>query len=124
METQGFEEGAFAFENLRVYRKALDFINEAYRLSKAFPQEEVFGLTSQFRRAATSIALNIAEGSALTRREFKNFLRRSRGSIYECASILNIARNNGSVNEADFERSHLSCKDLAKSISALINSMK
>ena len=51
------------FRKIKVYRKAIDFAVEIYQMSKKFPKEELYGLTSQIRRAVTSISLNIAEGS-------------------------------------------------------------
>ena len=56
----------FAFEDLKVYQKALDFVDSVYSISSTFPKEEKYGLASQFTRASTSIALNIAEGAGDT----------------------------------------------------------
>lgn len=60
------EEVKFSFEELRVYQKSLDFVDEVYKITKEFPNDERFGLTTQYRRAAQSIALNIAEGAGDT----------------------------------------------------------
>jgi four helix bundle protein len=114
----------FAFENLKIYKNSLIFTQDIYKLTKRFPKDENFGLTSQLRRAASSVVLNIAEGSGLTKTEFKNFLRRARGSVYECVPILAIALNNQYLSEEEHKRMYLSCNMLARSISALINSMK
>ncbi len=65
---------SFDFENLRVYQKALDFVDVVYKITKAFPVEEKFGLTDQIRRAAVSVALNIAEGSGGSKPEFKQYM--------------------------------------------------
>jgi len=113
----------FAFEDLRIYNDALSFTKEIYKLTKLFPQEEIFGITSQLRRAASSVALNIAEGSGLSKKECKNFLRRARGSIYECVPISDVALDNHYISEEDFQRVYSSFNALAKSISALIKSM-
>lgn len=114
----------FAFEDLRVYNDAMSFTKEIYKLTRGFPREEIFGITSQLKRAASSVALNIAEGSGLSKKEFKNFLRRARGSTYECIPILAIALDNRYISQKDYERIYSSCDSLAKSISALIKSMK
>jgi four helix bundle protein len=114
----------FNFEKLRVYQDALDFSKQTYGVTKKFPIEELFGLTSQFRRAALSVALNIAEGSGLTKVEFKNFLRRARGSVHECVPILVIALDNSYISKKEHDGFYQTCQKLAKSISALIKSMK
>jgi len=56
------EDVKFAFEDLKVYEKALDLVDLAYDISSNFPKQEMYGLISQLNRAAVSIALNIAEG--------------------------------------------------------------
>jgi four helix bundle protein len=114
----------FSFENLRVYKDSLSFSKCIYRLTKQFPKDEIFGITSQFRRAASSVALNIAEGSGLTKREFKNFLRRARASLYECIPILVIALDNKYISKEQYKAVYESCNALARSISALMNSME
>jgi four helix bundle protein len=114
----------FIFENLRVYQDALNFSKQVYKITKKFPKDELFALTPQLRRAASSIPLNIAEGSGLTKTEFKNFLRRARGSIFECVTILYLALDNGYIVENEQKKMYGDCQKLAKSISALINSMK
>lgn len=85
------EEVKFNFEDLRVYQKSLDFIDEVYEITKHFPSEERYSLTSQYRRAAQSIALNIAEGAGDTDPQFNRFLNISQGSIKECVVCSTIA---------------------------------
>jgi four helix bundle protein len=114
----------FNFEKLRVYQDALNFSKQIYRVTKTFPKEELFGLTSQLRRATMSIALNIAEGSGLTKVEFKNFLRRARASVHECVPILVIALDNSYISKEEHDGFYQTCQKSAKSISALIKSMK
>ncbi|MCL4489940.1 MAG: four helix bundle protein [Chloroflexi bacterium] len=80
------------FRELRVWKRAIEFIVQIYKLSRAFPKDETYGLTSQLRRAATSISLNIAEGSgASSDVEFVRFLEMARRSVYEVITALEIA---------------------------------
>ena len=73
------------FEDIIAWQKARVFINHVYRVTREFPQEEKFGLTSQFQRAAVSIAANIAEGYKRLGKDDKlRFLNYSQGSLEEC----------------------------------------
>jgi four helix bundle protein len=80
------------FRKLKVYQRAIEFAIEIYKLSKTFPREELYGLTSQIRRAATSISLKIAEGSGNnSEKEFRRFLEIALRSDYEVMTCLEIA---------------------------------
>lgn len=73
-----------SYRDLVVWQKAMDFVAEVYRLTRSFPKEELYGITSQLRRAAVSIPSNIAEGQGRqTTGEFRQFLGHARGSILE-----------------------------------------
>ncbi len=115
---------AFAFEDLKVYRDALQFSKTIHKLTKTFPSDEIFGLTSQLRRAASFVALNIAEGSSLTRTEFKNFSGRARGSAYECIPILEIALDAKYISREQYDRAYRGCNSLSRSISAYVKTIK
>lgn len=81
------------FRNLKIYARSIEFAVEIYTLTKTFPREELYGITSQIRRAAASISLNIAEGSGNTSaKEFRRFLEIALRSDYEVMSCLEIAR--------------------------------
>lgn len=82
----------FNFEELQVYQKSLDVVDAVYKVSQNFPNEEIYGLISQFRRAAVSISLNISEGSGGTKKEFLRFLRISSNSLKECIVCATIAK--------------------------------
>ncbi len=72
------------YRDLIVWQKAMDLAEEIHRLTKTFPREELYGLTSQIRRAAVSVPSNIAEGHARqSTAEFRNFLSISLGSLAE-----------------------------------------
>jgi four helix bundle protein len=82
------------FRKLRVWQRAMDFVTDIYEMSAEFPQSEQFGLTSQIRRAAIIIPLNISEGaSANSNVEFQRFLNYALRSTYEVTSALEIERN-------------------------------
>ncbi|MCB1245763.1 MAG: four helix bundle protein, partial [Acidimicrobiia bacterium] len=81
------------YERLKVWQRAIDLCRDVYGLSTSLPADERFGLTSQMRRAAISIAANIAEGcAARTEREFRRFLRMALGSAYELDTHFVVAR--------------------------------
>lgn len=84
------QDASFNFEKLQVYQKALNVIDAVYEYTSNFPKDEQYGIVSQFRRAAVSISLNIAEGSARSKKDFRRFLDITQGSIYECVTILTI----------------------------------
>ena len=84
------------FRELKVWQRAMDFVTDIYEVSAKFPRSEQFGLTSQIRRAAVSIALNIAEGAgAGSNAEFRRFLSYSLRSTYEVMTALEIAQRLG-----------------------------
>jgi len=83
----------FSFEDLKVWQNAIVFSKNIYELSKSFPREESYGLTSQIRRATLSIALNIAEGKGrYHKKEFIQFLYLARGSLYEVITCIKLAK--------------------------------
>ena len=81
------------FKKLKVYQQALNLITTVYQVSAFFPKSETYGLTSQMRRASTSVALNIAEGQGKQSAEDRyRFLLMARGSLYELVAILDISQ--------------------------------
>lgn len=93
----------FSFEDLKVYQKSIDFINLAYTITSGFPKEENYRLSSQFIRAANSIALNIAEGSGDTDPQFIRFLKIALGSMKEYVVCATIAKNQNFINEKEYQ---------------------
>jgi four helix bundle protein len=89
------------FRKLKIYKKAIDFTVLIYKITKSFPKEEIFGLTSQMRRAVTSVPLNIAEGSGnKSNKEFKRLLR----SNYEVMTCLEIALKLNYCKKGDYQK--------------------
>ena len=109
----------FNFEKLSVYKKSLDFIQSVYKITSFFPENEKFGLTSQFRRAAQSIALNIAEGAGESEQQFIRYLNISRGSIRECIVCSSISKNLDYINAKTDEEIRLMLTEISKMISGL-----
>jgi four helix bundle protein len=85
-----------SYRDLIVWQKAIDMVTEIYRSTRTFPREETYGLTSQLRRSAASVASNIAERQGrLSRKEFRQFLGQARGSLIELETQVVIAGNLG-----------------------------
>lgn len=84
---------AKSFRDLLVWQRAIQLATAVYRLTRDFPREELYGLTSQVRRSAVSVASNIAEGQGrMTTGEFRQFLGVARGANFEIQTQLEIAR--------------------------------
>jgi four helix bundle protein len=81
------------YSDLEVWRASMDLVVRVYEITRGFPKEEVYGLTSQLRRAAVSVASNIAEGKGRSSdKELVQFLNHSRGSLFEIETQIAIAR--------------------------------
>ncbi len=108
---------AFKFEELKIWEEAVKFANEIYSVTKKFPKEEQYGLTSQLTRAAVSISLNIAEGEGRrSDNDWSRFLLISLGSLNEVVTLLYICRNQKIIDEADFKRLYERCEYLSSMI--------
>jgi four helix bundle protein len=93
------------FEQLRAWQEAHQVVLCVYRASDSWPSREQYGLTSQARRAAFSVAANIAEGVARrTEGEFRHFLNIAVGSTSELAYTLRVARDLGLLSEGDWDQ--------------------
>ncbi len=91
-----------SYKDLFVWQKGMEIVKEVYLLSSKFPREENFGLTSQIRRAATSVPLNIAEGyGRSTPKSYRNYLRYSRSSVNEVETSMLIALMLNFISEND-----------------------
>jgi len=95
-ETKIKREPAKSFQDLIVWQKAHTFVLATYKQSDSFPKHEIYGLTSQLRRAAVSIPANIAEGfKKKSRLEKARFLNIAQGSLEECRYYLILAKDLG-----------------------------
>ncbi len=115
---------AFRFEDLQVWQKAMDLDESINQLTKTFPKEEIYILTSQIKRAADSVVLNIAEGSTgQSKAVFKVFLGYSLRSAIEVVSCLFIGKRRGYIDQANFNELYQEYEVLVKMITALRNSI-
>ena len=118
------KEVIFNFEKLKVYQKSLDFIDFVYNTTKTFPNDERYGLTSQYRRAAISIALNISEGHGDTNPQFNRYLSIAWDSIKECVTCSTIAKRRNFISEETNIETQTKLEELAKMISGLKRRLK
>lgn len=85
---------AHSYRDLLVWQKSVELCTLVYSLTKKYPKEELFALTSQTRRASSSVPANIAEGYGRdSKKEFAHFLRIAQGSLTELETLLTIAKN-------------------------------
>ena len=115
----------FRFEKLEVWHDARRLNQKLYQLSRVFPREEIYGLTSQLRRASVSVSANIAEGSGRNSdKDFAHFLELSYGSIMEVASLMFLAFDEGYVSKDDLDLILPEIECSAARIAALNRSLK
>src|ERR1700730_7229766 len=115
---------ADAYRDRIAWRKATDLALEIYRATQKFPKDELYGLTSQMRRAAVSVASHIAEGKGrYSRKAFAQFLYRARGSLLELETQLFIAKELHGLEPLVFRRMEDRTKELGRILNGLINSV-
>lgn len=105
-----------SFKDLIVWQKAHEFVLSAYKMTGDFPKEELYGLTSQFRRASVSIAANIAEGyKKLGKKDKLRFFNIAQGSLEECRYFLILSKDLGYIENTEKQT------DLLIEVSKLLN---
>lgn len=115
---------AFKFENLEVWQDSIELTGLVHSISLKFPKEELYVLTSQIRRAADSVSLNIAEGSTgQSNPEFSKFLGYAIRSGVEVVGCLYIAKKRSIISEEDFKSVYEFADKLVKRIQALRNTI-
>ena len=108
----------FKFEKLEVWQRALDFSDQIYRITREFPTDERFGLVNQLRRAAVSIAANIAEGTGRqSDRDFVRFIEIAYGSLLEVVSRLKISERQKFIEKESMDSLMESADQLARMLS-------
>lgn len=103
--TRETKSDSFGYKNLIVWQVADLLAKEIYRVTQKFPKNELYGLTSQLRRATLSVPLNIIEGYARNNKnEFRQFLRVALGSLAEVEYLLEFALAQNYLNQEDFDK--------------------
>ncbi len=109
------------YKDLQTWSKAHNLTLELYKLSRQFPKEEIYGLTSQLRRAASSIGANLAEGCGRqSNPEFARFVRISMGSASELDYHLLLSRDLGLLDNAAYERVSKGLTEVRKMLASLL----
>lgn len=109
------------FKELMVWQKAIDLVTEIYKITRAFPKEEVFGLVSQMQRAAVSIPSNIAEGHERNSdKEFAQFLCIARGSLAELETQIIIAEKLSYITNEQRINILNNCYEIGRMINGLL----
>lgn len=116
---------AFKFEGLKVWQRSVELTAHVHELTRAFPREELYVLTSQIQRAADSIALNIAEGSTgQSNAEFKQFLGYAIRSTLEVVACLHLGERRGVVKAAGFEPLYREATEVFRMLQGLRRSLQ
>jgi four helix bundle protein len=114
-----------SYRELIVWQKARALAVQIYRQTEKFPKSEIYGITSQLRRAAVSVTSNIAEGQGrLTTGEFQQFLGHSRGSLLELDSQLAIASDLGYLPPGQYEALEHQTYQVLGLINRLLDSLR
>jgi four helix bundle protein len=113
-----------SYRDLKVWQRAVEVCVEIYKITDRFPKSEAYGLTSQIRRSAVSIASNVAEGHGRPTRDFARFLSIARGSLSELETQLEIARRIGYLSPEDFKTTTDELSILGKQLNTLLNRIR
>ncbi len=113
------------FKELKVWQKAIDLVALVYGKTQAYPKEELYGLTSQIRRAAVSIPSNISEGAGrISNKDFSHFLNIARGSSYELETQLIISLKLKYLKESEFRELTSDLDEVQRMLTGLQKSLK
>ena len=113
-----------SFLDLIVWQRAVDMTVSVYELTESFPRKEIYGLTSQLRRAAVSVASNIAEGAGRgSKKEFRQFLNVARGSNCEVQTQLMIASRLNLTAHQDLEMAESLSHEVGRMLNGLLQSL-
>jgi four helix bundle protein len=113
-----------SFRDLIVWQKSMELAQDVYLLSGDFPATEIYGLTSQIRRAAISIPTNIAEGKGrIHRKEFAHFLGIARGSVTELQSLLELSTRLRITTQSSADKLMAKSKEVERMLSSFVKAL-
>jgi len=112
------------YRDLQVWQKSMSLVTEIYKISKTFPRDEAYGLTSQMRRCAISIPSNMAEVYGRNSiNEYLYFLRIATGSLYELQTQMEISINLRYLNRNEFDKLYRLSREIEQMLSSLIRKL-
>ena len=113
------------YHNILVWKKAHEFTLQIYLITKKYPKDELFGIISQMRRAASSVPANIVEGNARrSSKEFAQFLVQARGSLSETQYFLELSKDLEYISVSEFENLTALSIEVAKMLNSLLTKIK
>ena len=113
------------YKELIVWQKGIDLVSMIYKITNGFPKEEMFGLTSQIRRASVAIPSNIAEGFGRNSKgDFKRFLQISNGSLFELQTQLEISKRLQFLSDKDYNLLYNLSREVEAILTGLIQKLK
>jgi four helix bundle protein len=114
-----------SFEDLRAFQRAMELMVDVYKATEIFPKQELYGLTSQLRRASCSVVSNIAEGQGrLTYGETRQLLSQARGSLFEVQAQVIVATRLTFLDEAAAEHLKKRIRAAGRELAGLIDWIK
>lgn len=117
--------GRHNFKKMMIWKNAMDLSNSVFKITKEFPKQEDYGLTSQINRSAVSVPSNIAEGSSrYSNKDFNRFLEISLGSLYELHTQLVLTKYQDYIKNDPLKELEEKIEELQKMISSFQNSLK
>ncbi len=115
----------FRFEDLRIYHKALEYVDWVYLMAKHINDDPFMeSFFQRFLTSANGIPLNIAEGSSRNKSQFVYYLKMAKSSVRECVVLATIAQSRGFINPAEYDSSKNHLMEMTKMIGALIGSLQ
>ena len=110
-----------SYKELIAYKRSFELVKVIYRMTKKFPKEEIYGMTSQMRRSAISIPSNIAEGYMKGTKEYIKFLKIALGSCAELETQLSLSEDIGLCGHSDFEEAYQLNVETMKLLTTYVN---